>query len=556
MRAARPWTAWACAAGLASAGLADASTEVVLRRDGKQLHVEVTTPEKTTRHALGEASDRLQASGWRLEGEGDGQVLGTGHIETSRPTNRYRLQVPADKALLDRVYGASIAIGDCALAVRPNAFVAPDATLTVRVRRGRGEQVVQPGGGIHTRPLPPAPAGPNAHYFIADRDCLHPEPGGMWIYDPGAVPAPVLASLKAAVPDAMGLLQQRFEGTATVRPTVAVSYEVDENDFSWRGDVDQAGAMVLRMRGSGTEAFSGDLGAQISAFMIHEVFHFWNGVAYGQEEGQARAWLSEGAAEYAAHKLLRDLGKVSDEQFLWVMASGLNRCLDNLAGREGGIEALDARGGRAVYDCGAAIQWLGDHELARAGSGFFPAWRAIFTGAGDDRRYGAADYFARLPTPSTDGSPSNPLLAWLVSGKGQFDAPAVVSALQDLGMRAALREPPQVNPVAVRAVMMHLLSLDCREGPYGYTTETDRLRLDTGDRCGALQGDPEINHLNGLRIGERDRDLHASLAASCRDGSVVTLSLGTAIRELPCKRALPALAPVLHVAQDRFSPPL
>ena len=545
----------AMGACLSRAGFAVASTEVLLRRDGAQLQVEVTTPEKSLAHALGPASDRLQASGWRIEGKDDGMTLGKGLVRSDAPTRRYRLRVPADTGMLDRVYGANIAIGGCAMAIRPNAFVAPDATLSVRVDRARGEQVVSPGGGIDARPLPPAPAGRNAHYFIADADCLHPDPGGVWIYDARAVPAPLLASLKAAVPDALQLLQQRFEGVAPVRPTVAVSYEVGDGGFSWRGDVDQAGSLLLRMRGEAGQAIEGDLARQLDAFIIHEVFHFWNGVAFSQEEGSSRAWLSEGSAEYAAQKLLRDLGKQSDEQFLQAMGGALDRCLESLAGREGGIDARDARGGRAVYDCGSVIQWLGDHELAGAGSGFFPAWRSIFRASAGDGRYRAADYFGVLPPSRSGEAPSNPLMAWLVWGNGDFDAPGVVAALGELGIRASLRDPPQVDPRAVRGVMMHLLSLDCREGPYGYSTEPDRLRLDTGDRCSALSGDPEINKVNGLRIGVRDLDLHASVMAACQAGSLVTLTLGATRRELPCTRPLPVLPPTIHVAQDGFSPP-
>ena len=548
----------ACVIGCSApvAGLAQGTTDVRLRWEGEHVVVAVTAAEAKREHALGPGSDRLQASGWTLEGRAGRPTLAKGLVQSTRPTRGYRLRVPADGVWLDRIYGAHVAIGGCAVAVRPNAFVDGDATLSVRVDRGRGVQVVQPGGVVDAAVAAPTPASRNAYWFVARPECMHPGRDAVWIYDANTVPAPMLALLEASLPGAMSQFNQRLGRPALARPTVAVTYEASEGPVSWRGDVDHAGAIVLRMKGSADLDAGGELGKLIEAFVLHEAFHLWNGVAYPQTPGIDRAWLSEGAAEYATRKVLRDLGRMSDEEFLIAMGQGLNRCREALERTSGGIEALDGRGGRAVYDCGSVVQWLGDHVMAREGGGFFTAWRQIFADAASgDGHHDRSDYFRALDPSSAGEGPPDPLMAWLVRGEGEFDAGAIAEALAGLGIRASRIDPPQVNPDAVRRVMMHLLAMDCREGPWGFTTEPDHLRLDTGDRCAALAGDPAVSAVNGLQIGVRDLDLHASVRASCDAGAVVTLSRGAATRPLRCVKPLPALPDALRIERDRFSGP-
>jgi hypothetical protein len=548
--------AWVVGCGVPVAGLAQDTTDVRLRWEGEHVVVAVTAAEARREHPLGPGSDRLQASGWSLEGRAGRPTLAKGLVQFTRPTRGYRLRVPSDTVWLDRVYGAHVAIGGCAVAVRPNAFVDGDAMLSVRVDRGRGEQVVMPGGVVDAAVAAPTPASRNAYWFIARPECVHPGREAVWIYDAGAVPASMLALLEASLPEALRQFNERLGRPALARPTVAVSYEASEGPVSWRGDVDHAGAIVLRMKGKPDLAAGGELGKLIEAFVLHEAFHLWNGVAYPQAPGSARAWLTEGVAEYATRKVLRDLGRMSDQDFLASMGQGLNRCVEALERTSGGIDALDGRGGSAVYDCGVVVQWLGDHVMARDGGGFFPAWRKIFADAASgDGQHDRSDYFRAVDPAFAGESPADPLMAWLVRGEGEFDAGAIADALAALGIRASRIDPPQVNPNAVRRVMMHLLAMDCRKGPWGYTTEPDHLRLDTGDRCTALAGDPAVSAVNGLQIGVRDLDLHASVRASCNAGAVVTLSRGAATRPLRCVKPLPALPDTLRVERDRFSVP-
>lgn len=54
--------------------------------------------------------------------------------------------------------------------------------------------------------------------------------------------------------------------------------------------------------------------------------------------------------------------------------------------------------------------------------------------------------------------------------------------------------------------------------------EEDHMKLDTGDRCGPLSGDPEIDTLNGYSLYSDLPAAHAALKQACEQNTDVTFT--------------------------------
>ena len=101
------------------------------------------------------------------------------------------------------------------------------------------------------------------------------------------------------------------------------------------------------------------------------------------------------------------------------------------------------------------------------------------------------------------------------------------------------------------AIVDHMLNLQCLPGSKGFWTFEDHIRLDTGNRCGPLSGDPRIDRINGLSIFGGMRAVFDDVEAACRNGESIqfgifkspeslTVECTALIRELPPSAILTA----------------
>ena len=527
---------------------------LTISRDEHTLRVDIRYAHPVREHALGPGLGPFHGDGWKvIEGEPPLR-LERGRIVADRDWQHASLRVTADSRRLDRVYGANLALGSCGQLVRPGAF-ADAEKIDVAFLDGEGDVIVSP---LRSQTLAERAGAAPLHFvanemtYIGRAECVHAGAGATWIYDSAQVPAALIAFAERSLDRALQSLPLRLEAESARRPVVALRYLNGKGHVSWHGDVDAKGMIVLEVSGP-DNTISEDHLSRLEGFIVHEVFHLWNGATFRQSPDHSRAWLSEGMAEYAALKLLREFGRIDDRTYFTNLSARLNGCLAGTGIRTGGgnvgIDDLDGKGGRLVYDCGTVIQWLADNAMPED-SDIFRVWSEMFAAAGDSREYDADNFLQQLRAHTGDTRIA--LIEWLVDGGDAKSIRSLLAALNSLGIDAIDARNDDANSSAVQTVLMHLLEQHCSGGSYGYVTESDHLVLDTGDRCGVLNGDPVVSTIQGHRIGSQDPQIHAAAAGACaRSGSIV-LAHGESALTVQCLRPMPPLPMRLRIAHDRF----
>lgn len=528
--------------------------ELTISRDGQALRVDIQYTQPVDEHGLGPGLAPIQGDGWKLL-EGDPPVrLERGRIVADRDWRQTSLQVSADPRRLDRVYGANLPLGSCGQLVRPGAFTDLEE-VSVTFRGGGGDVIVSPlrSQTAATRPgEPPLRFLANEMTYFGRAECVHPGAGATWIYDPAQVPPTLLAIAERSLGHALRSLPLRLAAESARQPVVALRYLSGTGRVSWHGDVDARSMIVLEVSGP-EDTIGEDLVKQLETFIVHEVFHLWNGATFRQYADRSRAWLSEGMAEYAALKLLREDGRIDDRMYFANLSTRMNGCLAGTGIRPGGgnvgIDALDTNGGRLVYDCGTVIQWIADNALPED-SDLFKVWSGMFAATGDSKEYDAAGFLRQLRAHTGDTRVA--MIEWLVDGGYAKSTPELLAALDSLGIGATDASDDGDNPTAVQTALMHLLEQHCSGGSYGFVTEPDHLVLDTANRCGPLNGDPVISTIEGYRIGSQNPQIHAAVGDACARSGIVVLAHGKEALTVGCSQLLSPLPARLRILRDRF----
>lgn len=136
------------------------------------------------------------------------------------------------------------------------------------------------------------------------------------------------------------------------------------------------------------------------------------------------------------------------------------------------------------------------------------------------------------------------LLEILIEGPGGSDWQDRDRLLSELGVRVTYEYGDAWEARARAAIVNHILRLRCTPGRIGFWTFEDHIRLDTGDRCGTLSGDPLVDRINGLTIFDGMRAVFESVERACSNGEPVqfgifgspeslTAECTTPIRQLP-----------------------
>src|SRR5690606_41998875 len=100
--------------------------------------------------------------------------------------------------------------------------------------------------------------------------------------------------------------------------------------------------------------------------------------------------------------------------------------------------------------------------------------------------------------------------SWLA---GPLSAAALAAALGELGSTVR-RDPASAGfrGQVKGAVYVSVLAAACDGPPYGFYNNPGHVVLDTGNRCGALSGDPQVVGFNGHDLEQGDVSL--ALAAA------------------------------------------
>ena len=187
-----------------------------------------------------------------------------------------------------------------------------------------------------------------------------------------------------------------------------------------------------------------------------------------------------------------------------------------------------------MYDCGTVFQWLRDLQRRQGSHGrdnAFSAWSGLLRRAG--RMHVPIQWTDVIAAPATVTGPD--------AAKGLLDGdadrwPHLVTALNALGAQLL---PAQDEGEVRILVLKHLLTLACRDR-IGFFTQAGSVKLDTGDRCGPLNGDPVVDAVAGHRLFTDAAGAFDAVAALCASNRRVPFeSNGRVVAALTCGKALP-----------------
>ena len=317
---------------------------------------------------------------------------------------------------------------------------------------------------------------------------------------------------------------------------VIVSYASLSNDRSagFHGDAGWNGFMFLRFYGSAWKQYDDLAAKQTRAFVAHELVHLWLGQDKKQATGNTFNWFYEGAAEFLSNSLLTQPDKEQAPYKSGNVSKRFNDCFMALGGRNL-IDAAREKG-RLPYDCGYVFHWLSNqYDQVLQGRNPWERWQVAMQHS-HSGILGLNDYLEALSDEERLRHFLEPLLS---SHDVEMRLDTLADRLELLGYTIKITD--DFNAAwSLKAIFLNILSLACHTGPLGYTIYDDYIELDTADRCGVLNGDPKISHIQGYSVSEVSTELYDSVSRAClKDGKII---LGVYQKdmdfEIPCQGSL------------------
>jgi hypothetical protein len=307
--------------------------------------------------------------------------------------------------------------------------------------------------------------------------------------------------------------------------------------LGFRGDVTPGPFMALRFYGPSRQQTSEASASDVTRFVMHEVFHFWNG-SLVHNAADAPAWLHEGGAEYAALLASMEAGALDDAGMRDELATALTRCrraLENAG--DVGLNDLQELSSDVRYPCGVVIQWATSLGAERAGhGGFFRIWAHMIVAAQarTSRTFTLGDFYAGAGIDPA--APPEPIrLLTVAHGPNRWGK--LEAALRALDVE--LGTAP--NPATRRATLIqHLLGQICRSGSRGFYTEPNRIRLQTNPTCTLIPDNSILDRVEGGDVMAMDEKTYDTVRARCAAKEDVHIELdGNRDVAIPCRRDLP-----------------
>lgn len=513
----------ALAAGLGTAAIAQDGIDIRITPEPDGLRAAYSLPRPVERLAFDQKAPIVRQDTWRAP---DDMELAEGVLrrKDGKPFQAFEVRITPDTAPRDRIYPALTRVGEGWQVYGPYFRPVDDKSPVVA-------QVARPRGWVV------APAQVEDADRISLDGWTFVGPGGYVARGPATVIASpgVDAKLRARIAKAAGgaatFYRRRLGMRLETTPTVVVA-RVPTFNPGWQGDV---GGAVISLRFFGPDKNAWETGGMVAKFVDHEFFHLWNDRAARSRDAENEPWLHEGMAEYAALLAGRDQGQLTDAEIGRELTDRLNGCATSLKPK--GLDGDPPKRGKAVYDCGVMVQWSAD-LTARAASGgrrdVFDVWRDLFAASrAGDGAYDAKDFLTKAGRSTKAEDPLRLLTAPDVEERWR----RLTAALNGLGARI----------VGVRSadaertdLLFHLEGLVCHGGFGFYGGQAKGVKLDTGDRCGPLNGDPMVDAVAGHDVvadamGARD----AAVEICAAKGDVAFSYQGRLVATVPCKTALP-----------------
>ena len=460
------WGAFAALAvvcGASSPALAQQAATIEVRTAPGGVIVSWRLAEAATRVAFMEAN--IIRNLWTVTTPG--LTLKDGAVEGAQPFDSFEIQIVPDAAEVDRIYMGLTRVGTGHVLYGPGLELqGMDAALTAR-----------PAAEETTLPTTDAVKG---YVYLGPQAAVMRRDGAAVVTSASA-PASLANLMRDGFFAAQAFHGARLGRDLPYEPTLIVTTDSPgPNEF--RGDVTDTGVISTRFYGSSWDAPAPEVAGPLSTFVWHETFHLWNGHGVTTKDGETAPWLHEGGAEYGAVVAAVSAGVIDEAEGRASLAQRLNGCRRTLGDAD--YDPRRLRSGSSVYNCGVVVQWIADLEARRASGGtrdVFDLWKTMLDAGRAGDGYGVADFRALLSTDSA--------VAVLMDGPGARRWADLETRLERLGVTLEDRPGPGDYRMAA---LFHLNGQNCTGGGTGFSRVEQGIKLDTGDKCGPLSGDPVL----------------------------------------------------------------
>ena len=148
-------------------------------------------------------------------------------------------------------------------------------------------------------------------------------------------------------------------------------------------------------------------------------------------------------------------------------------------------------------------------------------WRDMFIEAAENRTFGA-DMFAGLVSNRSKAAWSAVVPLPTETGESRYDG--LGKAMDLMGYKLVQLELSAYSSADLIAPMIfQFLNAECGPGSRGFWTQSDHIKLDRGDRCGIMSGDPVVPTIGGFNIVKQAYEAHQLDESACKTGKSVSL---------------------------------
>ncbi|MFK0298217.1 hypothetical protein ACIQTU_03260 [Brevundimonas sp. NPDC090276] len=443
-----------------------------------------------------------------------GLTLKDGAVEGVEPFRNFEIRIVPDAAEVERVYmGLSKAGAGHVLYGPALKLKGMDATLTARP--------------VASEVAVPTTEAEKGYVYLGPEQALLRRDGAAVVTSPSTPPA-LTALLRDGFFAAQKFYGARLGHDLPNEPTLIISTD-SPGPTGFRGDVTDTGLISLRFHGDIWASPPPDVAVPLGTFVWHESLHLWNGHGVELKDGDTAPWLHEGGAEYGALVAAVSSGVIDEDQARASLTQRLNGCRKALGDAD--YDPRRLRSGASIYHCGVVVQWIADLEARRASGGardILDLWKALLDAARVGGGYGVTDFRALLQPDSAVGV--------LLDGAGATRWASLDARLTALGV--ALEDRPEADDYRM-AVLFHLNDENCAGGGTGFYRVEEGIKLDTGDKCGPLSGDPLLAAIEGHDpLGDATAMFHAVQARCAESLPVRYRTQDGKVIEAACKAPL------------------
>ncbi len=540
----RLWLLLLLAIGSQALAIEEATTTVTLSpgADARVLRAEITLPAPATGFEFEFENMHQRFDRWTPAGAGwsfDGQ-----HVkrQDGAAFSQFELRLAPDARFYDRHYVALERVGSNGWTVFTGALRAASGKTTLRLANFPDGYLVRPGS------MPQSVSSAAALDITdSDRQLFYVGPlaalaeGKVNVIAGEEIPRWLREQLSTQVGSAIAVLSSRFGATLPTAPTILVTWSAQWPHKDYKASVLDDGVIAFSLRGMNLSLQDTELADQLTNTSIHEVIHLWNGGLWKNAANVQQPWLDEGSAEYLASRLWQDSESLRAETEQRLKACMLRSDRRPLDGSQGSVR------GAIPYDCGFVIQLAAEAAVLKAHQGDgFDLWRAVFRNA-TNHRYSPAGFLAEA---ERRGPGFGKVARLLLAGSEKPDISALETGLQTLGIKVHSRpaDAREGDRFRTQGLMMVLSSLCI--GNFGFSTQTDRLVLDTGDRCSmAINGNPEVVSVNGYSLMSDPAAAYSELRTACGNNAELVFAKpdGSRLQPVRCHVELEAVPMVFDV---------